>query len=505
MFEARANIVPARDSLRAAGRPRASVMALIFLACLATAAAAQDSGSVLALVKDGAAANLTTLLTAGADPDAADPDGTTALHWSVHRGDLESAVALLAAGAAVDTANRYGVRPSYLAAENGDAAMMRALLDAGADPGAVFAEGETLLMTAARTGDVATIDALIAAGAGVDATEARGGQTALMWAAAANNGPAVTALLAAGAGRDLREATGEFTALAFAVRAGAVDAARALLEAGADPNGTLPDGTNLLVLAAHNANYDVASALLDYGADPNAAVQGWTALHEIALVRRWNRGFNLPGPEQDDNLSGLELVRKLAAHGADVNARQSERIDDGGGLNQPGTTPFLLATRSLDLPYMRTLLELGADATLTTDGGTSAVMVAAGVGQGIGSAGSSPGSIEEALAALEFTLEAGGGTVNDIDSNSETPLHGVMYRGAAIPLIDFLVERGASLEGVVNSRGWTPLRIADGIGLDGLAFVRYPEAAAHLRELMSERGLPVPPMEWDGPAAEPAQ
>ncbi len=29
-----------------------------------------------------------------------------------------------------------------------------------------------------------------------------------------------------------------------------------------------------------------------------------------------------------------------------------------------GTTPFLLATRSLDLPYMRTLLELGADPKL---------------------------------------------------------------------------------------------------------------------------------------------
>jgi uncharacterized protein len=438
---------------------------------------------------------------ADTDPNAADADGTSALHWAVHRGELESAAALLGAGAAADRANRYGVRPSYLAAENGDAAMMRLLLEAGADPNAVFGEGETVLMTAARTGDVATINELIAGGANVNATEARGGQTALMWAAAGNNGPAVTALIAAGAERDAREATGELTALGFAVRAGAVDAVRTLLDAGADVNGALPDGTSMLVLAAHNANYDVASVLLDYGADPNAAVKGWTALHEISLVRRWNRGFNLPGPEQDDDLSALDLVRKLAAKGADVNALQTERIDGGGGLNRPGTTPFLLATRSLDLPYMRTLLELGADPARATDDGTSAVMVAAGVGQGIGSAGSSPGSIEEALAALELTLEVGGGTVNDIDANNETPLHGVMYRGGALVLIDFLVERGANLEGIVNSRGWTPLRIADGVGLDGLAFVRYPEAAARLREHMRARGLPVPPVEWDGPAS----
>ncbi len=110
-------------------------------------------------------------------------------------------------------------------------------------------------------------------------------------------------------------------------------------------------------------------------------------------------------------------------------------------------------------------------------------MVAAGVGQGSRLRGRGPGSVEEALAALELTLEVGGGTVNDVNSRNETPLHGAMYRGGSIALIDFLVERGASLEGVVNSRGWTPLRIADGVALDGVAFIRYPEAAAHLREL----------------------
>ena len=43
------------------------------------------------------------------------------------------------------------------------------------------------------------------------------------------------------------------------------------------------------------------------------------------------------------------------------------------------------------------------------------------------------------------------------------------------------------------------LRIADGVALDGVAFIRYPEAAAHLRALMQRQGLPVPPVEWDGP------
>ena len=471
--------------------------ALLLLVSFAACAEGAERSSLLSAAKEGAASDVRSALADAGNPNEADADGTTALHWAVHRGDVQSAAALLAAGAAVDAANRYGVRPAHLAAENGDAAMLRALLYAGADPHAVFAEGETLLMTAARTGDVASIDTLLGAGADVGAVEHRGGQTALMLAAAENNGPAIAALLAAGAERDAREATGEFTALAFAVRGGAVEAAKALLDAGADPSATLPDGTSLLVLAALNQTYEAASLLLDYGADPNAAVDGFTALHQIARVRRWTRGFNLPGPEHRGRLDSLELARRLVARGADVDARQT-------GERDGGTTPFLLATRALDLPYMRTLLELGADPKLTTDDGTTAVMLAAGVGQGQGSAGAAPGSVEEALAALALTLELGAGTVNDANSRNETPLHGVMYRGGALELIDFLAERGVNLEGVVNSRGWTPLRIADGVALDGLAFIRYPEAAAHLRALLRARGLAVPAVVWDGPGGAAA-
>jgi ankyrin repeat protein len=467
------------------------------LVCGAADALAAERDSVLAAAKEGTTAELAEQLAARGDPNQSDADGTSALHWAVHRGNGESVAKLLGAGAAADAANRYGVRPTYLAAENGDAATLQALLAAGADARAVFGEGETLVMTAARTGSVPAIAALLAAGADVNASEERGGTTALMAAAAENNGDAIAALLAAGADRDAREATGELTALGFAVRAGAVDAVRALLEAGADPSATLPDGTSMVVLAALNQNYEAAALLLEHGADPNTAVDGWTALHQIARVRRWTRGFNLPGPEHRDRLSSLELARMLVAHGAYVNARQAGR--------EAGTTPFLLATRSLDLQYMHTLLELGADAKLAADDGTTAVMVAAGVGQGQGSAGAAPGSVEEALAALELTLELGAGTVNDVNTRNETPLHGVMYRGGSLELVDFLVAHGATLESVVNSRGWTALRIADGVALDGIAFIRYPETAAHLRALMRAKGLEVPPVESDGPQTAAAQ
>jgi ankyrin repeat protein len=474
---------------------------LLALCGIALSAGATENGPLLSAVKSGDSGTLRGLLADRADPKEADADGTSALHWAVHQGALEMAASLLKAGAAVDAPNRYGVRPSYLAAENGDAAMLHALLEAGADPNAVFAEGETVLMTAARTGNVATLEALLEAGADVNAKEGRDGQTALMWAAAADNGPAVTALLKAGAERETLDGTGQFTALGFAVRGGAVHGVKALLDGGANPDSTLPDGMSMLVLALANANYEVASTLLDYNANPNAAAQGWTPLHQVALVRRWVRGFNLPGPEHHDQMSSLDLVRKLVAHGADVNARQTGEPHDGNrnSMKRLGSTPFLLATKSLDLPYMQLLLDLGADPKLTTDEGTNAVMLAAGIGQGFNSAGSAPGSIEEAIAALDLTLKVGAGTVNDKNDADETPLHGAMYRGGSIELVDYLVAHGASLEGVVNKRGWTPLRIADGIALDGVAFIRYPDTAAHMRELMAARGMEIPPVEWDGP------
>ena len=64
-----------------------------------------------------------------ADVNAAEADGTTALHWAVHRDDLATVDLLLSAGANVEAANRYGVTPLHLAATNGNAAMRRAAAD----------------------------------------------------------------------------------------------------------------------------------------------------------------------------------------------------------------------------------------------------------------------------------------------------------------------------------------------------------------------------------------
>jgi ankyrin repeat protein len=443
-------------------------------------------------VKIGDVQSVRAMVKAKADANSAEPDGTTALHWAVQNGNAEIVDLLLRAGAKATAANRYGVTPLTVACTAGNAAIVERLLAAGADPNGTLADGETPLMIAARTGSAETIKALIARGAAVSTRERRKGQTALMWAAAENNVAAIRALVEAGADANERSTGGSFTPYLFAVRAGHVDAARALIDAGVDVNQSMTDGTSALVLAVTNAHYELAGALLDRGANPNADKQGWTALHQIAWSRRHNAGFNLPGPVATGGLDSLDLVRKLVQKGANVNARMTKEPRDGNRnqLNRLGGTAFLMAAKSDDVPLMRALLENGANPALTTNRGTTPLMAAAGVG--IWAPGENPGTHDEALAAVKLALEVGGGKVNDIDQDGETALHGAVYRGGAIPVIQFLIDKGATLD-VKNKKGWTPVIVADGVEYTPAVLKRYPEAAALLRKTMRDRGLPVPP------------
>ena len=127
-------------------------------------------------------------------------------------------------------------------------------------------------------------------------------------------------------------------------------------------------------------------------------------------------------------LDSLDLVRKLLAHGANVNARQKKEPKDGNRnmLNRIGATPFLLAAKSVDVPLMRLLLEHGADPKLTTEDGTTPLMAAAGVG--IWAPGENPGTDEEALAAVKLRRTRRAAASTDVDKNGETALHGAMYR-----------------------------------------------------------------------------
>src|SRR5688572_13817469 len=438
--------------------------------------------------------------------NAVEPDGTTPLHRAVHRSDLKSAEALVRSGADVNAVNRYGVPPLSLAATNGDAAILELLLKAGANPNATQSEGETALMTAARTGIPAAVKTLLAHGADVNATESWRGQTALMWAAAEGHAETIEVLLEAGAQLNARSNAG-WTALLFAAREGKIPAVKALIAGGADVNDALvarpgrgrgagaagggaagagprppARGSSALVLSVGSGHFELAAALLDAGADPNAAAQGWTALHHLTWIRKPGTGSNDPAPYGSGNMDSVTLVRKLKAHGADVNARVTRRPNVGvTALNFVGATPFFMAARGGDTELMRLLVELGADPLLPNEDGTTPLMAAAGVGTH--SPGEDAGTPVEALEAVKLALELGG-DVNVVDKNGNTAMHGAAFK--QLPdVVEVLAAHGADV-GVWNKKnvsGWTPLRIAVGVHR-GMNFRFHIPTADALRELM---------------------
>jgi ankyrin repeat protein len=478
---------------------RVSCAAAVLAALLVIEGQARAQTALLDAVKAGDAAAVRALLDQRADVNAAQADGTTALHLAVDRDDIELVRMLVRAGAKPSAANRYGATPLWLASVNGSATCIGILLEAGASATTTSAEGETVLMVAARTGALAAVQALLSAGADPNVKEAWRGQTALMWAAAEGHAQVVEALVKSGADVHARS-NGGFTPLLFAAREGRIAAVDALLAAGANLHDALPVrargaaaraaqgppevGADAFLLAAANAHYELAAHLLDLGADPNAAPQGYSALHQVSWVRKAGiSGSNNPAPQGSGNMNSLAFVRTLVAKGAAINARVTKRPSMGvTTLNSIGATPFLLAARTGDADLMRLLAELGADPLIRNEDGSTALMVAAGLGTQ--SPGEDPGTEPEVLEAVKVAL-ALGNDLNAMDRNGETAMHGAAYKHLPL-VVQYLAEQGARMDvwDRPNKNGHTPLAIAEGIKR-GMNIVSSPPTAAAIRQVLA--------------------
>lgn len=413
------------------------------------------------------------LISGVVDLNAAQVDGMTPLHWAAYHDEAELANQLISRGANPSAENRYGITPLYLACENGNADIVKRLLEAGADPNTVIRGGESSLMTASRTGKVDAVKLLLEAGAEVNAKE-RNGQTALMWASAEGQLEVVKTLLDHGADSTLSLKKSGYTAFFFAIREGHVDLVRHFLESGEDinkpmdttrPAGKLPmKGTTPLVLAVENGHYDLAVDLLDRGANPNDMSSGYSVLHTLTWIRKPDIGESAsgdPAPHGSGKRNSVQFIRDLVARGADVNARLVRGNRAGrGNVSKIGATPFFLAADRADLQYMKLLVELGADPFIPNEDGTTALMVAAGVGSKAPE--EEAGSEAECLEAVKYMVSLGA-DLNTVDANGETAMHGAALKN--IPsMVKYLNEMGADI-GIwnrKNSDGWTPLLIAEG-------------------------------------------
>jgi ankyrin repeat protein len=281
--------------------------------------------------REGSVDAARALCDAGAELNAADPDGSTSLLLAITNGHFDTAALLLERGADVNTADSTGTAPLYAAVDMntlgeifgrpGRAShdklnaldLMKALLEHGADPNAglksvtlqrahtpgepTLGAGATPLARAAHTGDVAAIEILLAHGASVN-QPLKNGTTPLMFAA--------------GLGRGVSAFAKDY-------------------------------GTEADLIAA-------AKVLLDHGADINAvSAAGQTAMHFAAQAA----DANFPQPSDD-------MVKLLASRGSkldvvDKQGRSPIEMAQGKGLRGHAGGP--VKPREQTVALLKQLLE----------------------------------------------------------------------------------------------------------------------------------------------------
>ena len=122
---------------------------------------------------------------------------------AAEQGDIATVRALLAKGADLQAQDTFGATALMLAARGGHMAMVRALLEHGADVQAQDTFGATALIRAAEAGDLAMVSTLLEHGADVQASDAFG-QTALMAATTQGHTAVMRVLRAASAGEPVQ-------------------------------------------------------------------------------------------------------------------------------------------------------------------------------------------------------------------------------------------------------------------------------------------------------------
>src|SRR6266513_2230857 len=392
---------------------------LVAMLCFSVSTCGQDlDGKLLEAAKARNTAEVQKLLGEGADANAKDNAGWTALIWAAYFGRTDTVRALLVKGADVNAKGDSGKTALMSAAVRGHTDTVRTLLEKGADVNAKSKAGRTALMSASDLGQLDTVRVLLEQGADVDAKD-RKGDTALRLAekykystivALLRRAPRVPPRKSAGnatasvptapptaagptSAPKLQPALSASTAsqdlhkkLLDAAEAGDTAEVQSLLRDGANANAKGDYGNTALMGAAVRGHTETARALLEKGADVNAKGNtGRTALMEAALEGYTDTVRTLLEKGADvnaqDNMGWTPLfwaafsrrtdtVRALLEKGAEVNAKN--KYDD---------TPLIHAAYAGDTDTVAVLLEKGADVNAKDDMGRTALIEAARQGR----------------------------------------------------------------------------------------------------------------------------
>jgi uncharacterized protein len=478
----------------------------VLLSAMAGVALAQ--AEIADAASKGNTAEIERLLKSGADVNAQQPDGATALQWAAYRGDARLAELLLKAGAKPGVANHNGATPLWLAAMRGDAAVIEALLKGGADANEPLPLGRRPLMLAARSGQVDAVRALLDRGADVNASETERGTTALMQAADQGHAAVLKELIRHGASvaavskpvmRDGRSAAlGNSEDPRRAVRQQAIavlceaknpDLAQVRIQREllmGPSQKTLPEADLCKGIEKRGLGFVTVTGA---GGNAGAGVGGEAVAFQVDadgnLVLDANgdpipvdtgRGRR-PPPREPDGGALTALV--FAARTGNIDAAR-ELLEGGADVNQTtryGWSPLLAATQNQNYLMAKFLIEHGANVNLANKGGWTPLYLATDNRNIEGGDYPTRTADMDSLAYITYLLDKGADVNARITESTETRTvftnQWLNEEGATaflraaqsgdLELLKLLVARGADPK--INTKlGVTPLAVAAGIG-----------------------------------------
>ena len=481
-------------------RAKATRIITLLLMLVSSALVYSQSGVADAAMQSDNA-TLQRLIQQGADVNAIQSDGATALHWAAYHGDADMVRSLLEAGANPGIANRNGSTPMWLAAERGEASVLEALLNGGADANELLPLGRRPLMLAARSGVVEAIRVLLEHGADPNAAETERGTTALMQAADQKHVDAVAELIAFGANPSATSAP--------VFRGGST----AALGASEDPRNAVRRQVIAIMCDEANIDLDALMTLVRESTDrvwidllntnSNPSIEDVCSKVSRGALGFANGGGFGRGQRVADGgeftplvyaarSGAIEVARLLLAAGADVNQ-----------ITRYGWSPLLTATQNRQYQMGKFLIDNGADVNIANNGDWTNLYLATDNRNVEGGDYPTPEPDMDDLDYIKLLLEAGADvnarltestetrtvfTNQWLDENGATAFLRASQSGD-VPLMKLLLEYGADPH-INTELGVTPLAVAAGIGwVEGVTTEWSTEQTVEAVKLLLDLGI----------------
>ena len=424
------------------------------------------------------------ILRHGANLEAQDDFGNTALHHFAKEGDFSAVTALLDQRADIEAIEEKGFTPLLRAAGAGQADVVALLIERGANVNYNNGAGATPLSYAVYRGHVAVSEQLLDAGANINELD-EDTPSPLTMACQSKLSDAAIMLLRRGAEPNIR-ASHDHIPLHVAARYNLISLVQAILERGGDVNNRATDtDSTALAEACRHGHIEAARLLLEHGADTELCDEKrctplWEAVHHghsdtVELLVGAGANVDAAGEHAQTPLheashrNDVRSVKLLLAAGADPNCRSSRDTRCASPLSLAAEEGHLAVLRAL-LQCERTSVDLRdlhgwtALARAARHGHTEIIEVLLAHGANVNSQDSrqfSPlhrAAQQPSSAPLTILLDTGEADVDLENCYGRTALAEASYSGN-VDVVRSLLKYGANA-GLLDNNGWSSLDIA---------------------------------------------